>query len=155
MASFNKVILMGNITRDPELRYTPKGMPIARITVAVNRKWKAETGEMREETTFIDVDAYGNQAEVLAKYLKKGSPILVEGRLRQHTWDDKQTNQKRSVLRVDMENFRFVGPAQREGVAEPIEPEAVISEANGMGNHTPTAPNRVAEPPPDEDDVPF
>lgn len=155
MASFNKVILMGNITRDPELRYTPKGMPIARITVAVNRRWKSETGEMREETTFIDVDAYGNQAELLAKYLKKGNPILVEGRLRQHSWEDKQTNQKRSILRVDMENFRFVGPAQREGVAEPIEPEAVISEANGMGNHAPPAANRNTEPPPEEDDVPF
>ncbi|MGB9603141.1 MAG: single-stranded DNA-binding protein, partial [Limisphaerales bacterium] len=114
MASFNKVILMGNITRDPELRYTPKGMAVTRITVAVNRRWRAETGELREEATFVDVDAYGQQAETLAKHLKKGNPILVEGRLRQHSWEDKQTNQKRSILRVDLERFSFVGPANRE-----------------------------------------
>ncbi|MCX7872603.1 MAG: single-stranded DNA-binding protein [Verrucomicrobiae bacterium] len=155
MASFNKVILMGNITRDPELRYTPKGMPVTRITVAVNRRWKAETGELREETTFIDVDAFGSQAELIAKHLRKGNPILIEGRLRQHTWEDKQTNQKRSILRVDLENFRFVGPAQREGVVEPIEPEASGAEVNNTINHVNPAANRVAEPPPEEDDVPF
>jgi single-strand DNA-binding protein len=112
MASFNKVILMGNLTRDPELRYTPKGTAVARIGLAVNRTWRTETGEQREEVTFVDVDAFGRQAETIAQYLKKGNPLLVEGRLQLHTWEDKQTNQKQSKLRVTLESFRFVGSAQ-------------------------------------------
>ncbi len=76
MASFNKVILAGNLTRDPELRYTPKGTAIARLGIACNRKWKSETGEMKEEVTFVDVDAFGKQAETIGQYLKKGRPIL-------------------------------------------------------------------------------
>jgi len=151
MASFNKVILMGNLTRDPELRYTPKGTAIARIGLAVNRTWRTETGEQKEEVTFVDVDAFGRQAETLAQYLKKGSPILVEGRLRLHTWEDKQTNQKQSKLRVDLENFRFVGPAQgREGGA----PEAPRSRPAAAA----AASEPVSEPPadlPSDDDVPF
>jgi single-strand DNA-binding protein len=150
MASFIKVILMGNITRDPELRYTPKGMAVTRITVAVNRRWRAETGELREEATFVDVDAYGQQAETLAKHLKKGNPILVEGRLRQHSWEDKQTNQKRSILRVDLERFSFVGPANREAVVEPIEEETPAS-----NEHIQPQADAANNIPPEEDDVPF
>ena len=82
MANFNKVILAGNLTRDPELRYTPKGLAIAKIGLAINRSWKAETGEAKEEVTFVDIDAFGKQAETIGQYLKKGRPILVEGRLR-------------------------------------------------------------------------
>ena len=96
MASFNKVILAGNLTRDPELRYTPKGTAIAKIGLAVNRTWKSETGEMKEEVTFVDVDAFGRQAEVIAQYMKKGRPLLVEGRLRLDQWEDKNTHQKQS-----------------------------------------------------------
>ncbi|MST00930.1 MAG: single-stranded DNA-binding protein, partial [Pedosphaera sp.] len=81
MASFNKVILIGNLTRDPELRYTSKGTAIAKIALAVNRNWTSETGEKKEEVTFVDVDAFGKQAEVIGQYLKKGRPIMVEGRL--------------------------------------------------------------------------
>lgn len=153
MASFNKVILMGNLTRDPELRYTPKGTAIARFGLAVNRVWRTETGDQKEEVTFVDIDAYGRQAETVSQYMKKGSPILVEGRLRLHQWEDKQTSQKRSVLRVDLENFKFVGPAgQREGGAAPEAPRA---------RPTPAAPPAdspsVSEPesPPADDDVPF
>src|ERR1700747_585551 len=109
MASFNKVILAGNLTRDPELRYTPKGTAIARIGLAVNRTWKTETGESKEEVTFIDVDAFPRQAETLAQYLKKGSPRMVEGRLKLDQWDDKQTGQKRSRLGVVLEGFQFLG----------------------------------------------
>jgi single-strand DNA-binding protein len=98
MANFNKVILMGNLTRDPELRYTPKGTAVARIGLACNRKWKSETGEMKEEVTFVDVDAFGKTAETIGQYLKKGRPILIEGRLRYETWEDKQTKQKKSKL---------------------------------------------------------
>ena len=152
MASFNKVILMGNLTRDPELRYTPKGTAVARIGLAVNRVWKTETGETREEVTFVDVDAFGKTAETISQYLKKGSPILVEGRLRLHTWEDKQTNQKQSKLRVDLETFKFVGPANRGeggGAAEaPRSRPAATSPA-------PAPEGGEADAPPEGDDVPF
>src|SRR5512137_1645606 len=108
MASFNRVILVGNLTRDPELRYTPKGVAIAKIGLAVNRVWKTETGETKEEVTFVDVDAFGKQAETIGQYLKKGRPILVEGRLRYDTWEDKQSGQKKSKLGVVLENFQFL-----------------------------------------------
>ena len=108
MANFNKVILAGNLTRDPELRYTPKGTAIANITLAINRTWKSETGEMKEEVSFVDVDVWGRQAEVIAQYMKKGRPLLVEGRLKQDTWEDKNTNQKQSKLKVVLESFSFI-----------------------------------------------
>ena len=108
MANFNKVILAGNLTRDPELRYTPKGTAIARIGMAINRTWKTETGESKEEVTFVDVDAFGRQAEVIAQYMKKGRPLLVEGRLKLNEWEDKNTHQKVSKLRVVLEGFTFI-----------------------------------------------
>src|SRR6185369_4595558 len=136
MASFNKVILMGNLTRDPELRYTPKGTAVAKLGLAVNRVWKTETGETKEDVLFIDVEAFSRQAENIGQYLKKGSPILVEGRLRLDTWDDKQTNQKRSKILVAAENVRFLGSSQpREGgapetarIRPPATPAAAASE---------------------------
>src|SRR5271170_2357095 len=120
MASYNRVILMGNLTRDPELRYTPKGTAVARLGIACNRKWKSESGEMKEEVTFVDVDAFGKTAETIGQYLKKGRPILIEGRLRYETWDDKQSGQKRSKLGVVLETFQFLdsGGGREEGVAE-------------------------------------
>ena len=122
MANFNKVILAGNLTRDPELRYTPKGTAIARITIAINRSWKSETGESKEEVTFVDVDAFGRTAENIGQYFKKGRPILIEGRLKLDQWDDKQTGQKRSKLGVVMENFQFMDSkvgGRREGGSTP------------------------------------
>jgi single-strand DNA-binding protein len=107
MANYNKVILIGNLTRDPELRYTPKGMAIAKIGMAINRTWRDANGENKEETTFVDVDAFGKQAETIGQYMKKGRPFMIEGRLRLDTWEDKQTNQKRSKLGVVLESFRF------------------------------------------------
>src|SRR5260221_6186842 len=109
MASFNKVILVGNLTRDPELRYTPKGMAIAKVGLAVNRNWTSETGEKKEEVTFVDVDIFGRTAENVAQYMRKGRPILIEGRLRLDQWDDKQTGQKRSKLGVVGEVVQFLG----------------------------------------------
>jgi len=150
MASFNKVILMGNLTRDPELRYTPKGTAVARIGVAVNRVWRTETGEQREEVTFVDVDAYGKTAETIAQYLKKGNPILVEGRLRLHTWEDKQTQQKQNKLRVDLETFKFVGPANREGGAAPAAPRGAAAPPAAAAE-----PPEPDVPPHEGDDVPF
>ena len=139
MASFNKVILAGNLTRDPELRYTPKGTAVARIGLACNRKWKSETGEMKEEVTFVDVDAFGKSAETIGQYLKKGRPILIEGRLRYDTWEDKQTGQKRSRLRVIGENLQLLG--NKEDGGTPI-PSKQSTERPGV-------------PEPDFDDAPF
>src|ERR1051325_1858393 len=116
MASFNKVILVGNLTRDPELRYTPKGTAIAKIGVAVNRTWRTESGEQKEEVTFVDVDAFGKQAETIGQYLRKGRPLLIEGRLKLDQWDDKQTGQKKSRLGVVLESFQFLDSGNREEI---------------------------------------
>src|SRR5579859_5239286 len=109
MASFNKVVLVGNLTRDPELRYTPKGTAIAKLGLAVNRVWTNESGEKKEEVTFVDVDVFGRTAENVGQYMRKGRPILVEGRLRLEQWDDKQTGQKRRRLGVVAETVQFLG----------------------------------------------
>lgn len=154
MASYNKVILLGNLTRDPELRYTPKGTASARLGMAVNRSYKTETGETREEVTFVDIDAWGKQAELIAQYLRKGNPLFVEGRLKLDQWDDKTSGQKRSAIRVVMENFQFVG-GRAEGRPSGGPPSS--------GHSAPASPSAPAAggdsghdgPPPEEDDVPF
>ncbi len=150
MANFNKVFLMGNLTRDPELRYTPKGMAIAKLGLAVNRHWTTEGGEKKEEVTFVDVDAFGRQAEVISQYLKKGRPIFVEGRLRLDQWDDKQTGQKRTKLGVVLDGFQFLDSGNRgEGTGAPMSrPAAPAAPAA-------SAPVETDGPPPEEDDVPF
>jgi single-strand DNA-binding protein len=109
MASFNKVLLMGNLTRDPQLRYLPNNTPVAEFGVACNRKYKTAAGEEREEVTFVDVSVLGKLAEIVSKYFQKGRPIFVEGRLKFDTWEDKQGGGKRSKLSVVMENFQFIG----------------------------------------------
>ena len=108
MASFNKVILMGNLTRDVELRQTPSQQAVANIGLAVNRSYKTREGESRDETTFVDCEAWGRTAEVMAQYLAKGRPVLVEGRLKLDQWQDKDGN-NRSKLKVVVENFHFLG----------------------------------------------
>jgi single-strand DNA-binding protein len=109
MANFNKVLLMGNLTRDPEVRYTPKGTAVAKIGLAVNEVYSTDQGEKKEFTTFVDIDVWGRQAETLAQYVSKGSPLFVEGRLRLDTWDDKESGQKRSKLKVVCDRFQFIG----------------------------------------------
>ena len=108
MASFNKVILIGNLTRDVELTYTPKGIPVGKIGLAVNRHWTTEDGEKREEVTFVDITFFSKQAETLAQYIKKGAPLFVEGRLKLDQWEDKQTGKTRTKLSVIGESFRFL-----------------------------------------------
>jgi single-strand DNA-binding protein len=115
MASYNKVILLGNLTRDPEVRVTPGGMSICKFGLAVNRTFNTKDGEKREEVTYVDIDAFGRQAEVIAKYLAKGRSIFVEGRLRLDQWDDKGSGEKRSKLGVVLENFQFVGGREDAG----------------------------------------
>src|SRR6266581_9371528 len=155
MANFNKVILAGNLTRDPELRYTPKGLAIAKFGLAINRTWKSETGETKEEVTFVDVDAFARQAEVIGQYFKKGRPILIEGRLRYETWDDKQTGQKRSKLGVVLEGFSFLDSGRADSGAPSEAPRARSAAVPAAAS---AAPEAAAEPetvPHEEDDVPF
>ena len=109
MASFNKVLLLGNLTRDPALKYTPSQQAVCEIGVAVNRKFKTASGEDREEVTFVDCTAWGKQAEVINQYMTKGKPIFIEGRLKLDQWEDKQGGGKRSKMTVVIENFQFVG----------------------------------------------
>jgi single-strand DNA-binding protein len=108
MASFNKVILMGNLTRDPETRVTASGLTICKLGLATSRVFSTKDGERREETTFVDIDAFGKQAEVITKYMRKGRPLMVEGRLKLDQWETND-GQKRSKLGVVLENFQFIG----------------------------------------------
>lgn len=109
MANLNKVMLIGNLTRDPELRVTPKGTAICTFSLAVNRKFKDESGGEREEVTYVDIEAWGKAGENISKYCTKGRPLFVEGRLRLDQWEDKNTKEKRSRMKVVCENFQFLG----------------------------------------------
>jgi single-strand DNA-binding protein len=156
MANFNKVILAGNLTRDPEMRYTPKGTAVAKFGLAVNRKWKAETGELKEEVTFVDIEAWSSQAETIGKYLKKGRPILLEGRLRYDSWDDKQTNQKRSRLVVVLDNFQFLDSGRTEaGTASAAATRTAAAPAGAPATAAPEQPADPEAPAVEQDDVPF
>src|SRR5262245_6815078 len=153
MNGFNKVILAGNLTRDPELRYTPSGTAIAKFGLAVNRKWKdSQTNEMKEEVTFVDIDAFGRQAETIGQYLKKGRPILIEGRLKLDQWDDKQTQQKRSRLGVVLEGFQFMDSGRGDGGGGG-DSAPRSRPAPAQNSEAPAAAE--ADGPPDDDDVPF
>lgn len=152
-ASYNKVLLMGNLTRDPELRYTPKGTAVAKIGLAVNRQWKSESGEQKEEVSFIDIEAWGRQAEVIAQYMKKGSPLFVEGRLKLDSWEDKNTKQKVSKLKVVLEGFNFIG-GPREGGGGGGGGSRPMASASAAPASAPE-PSEPDMPPSEPDDVPF
>ena len=148
MASFNKVILLGNLTRDPEVRYTPKGSAVCDLGVAVNRVYTLDNGEKREEVTYVDVTLWARLAEIAGEYLKKGRPVFIEGRLQLDTWDDKQSGQKRSKLRVIGETMQLLGsPGGRGGAAD------AGDEARGGARTVP--PPKAASPEPDDDEIPF
>jgi single-strand DNA-binding protein len=155
MANFNKVILAGNLTRDPELRYTPKGTAIAKFGLAINRTWKTETGENKEEVCFVDVDAFARQAEVIAQYMRKGRPLLVEGRLKLDTWEDKTTHQKQSKLKVHLEAFTFIDSKGPEGGAPAPDAPRRPAAPPGAPSAKPSEPTEGDAPPIEEDDVPF
>jgi single-strand DNA-binding protein len=108
MPNLNKVMLMGNITRDIELRTIPSGQSIAQIGLAINRSWTSADGEKREEVTWVDCEAWGKTAEIMHKYLAKGRPVYIEGRLKLDQWDDKESGQKRSKMKVVIEAFQFI-----------------------------------------------
>ena len=151
MANFNKVFLMGNLTRDPEVRYTPKGTAIATIGLAVNRVWTNEGGEKKEEVTFVDVDVWGRQAETIGQYMSKGRPIFIEGRLKLDTWDDKETGQKRSKMKVVCESFQFLGGPVKG--AEVSDAPPASKPARSRPAATPAA--EADGPSEGEDNIPF
>jgi single-strand DNA-binding protein len=156
MANFNKVYLMGNLTRDPEMRVTPKGTAICQFGLAISRSWKDESGQTREETAFVDIEAWGKQGEVIAKYCTKGRPLFVEGRLKFDQWEDKTSGQKRSKLKVVLENFQFIGgrgdgaPAAGAASGDAAEPAAGEAPAARAPARGPAAPKD-----PVDEDVPF
>ena len=149
MANVNKVIIIGNLTRDPEVRHTPKGTAVGDIALAVNGNFTGDNGEKREETIYIDVTLWGRTAEIAQQYLRKGRPVYIEGRLQMDTWEDKQSGQKRSKLKVVAENLQLLG-ARPDG------------EGNAAGG-TRRSENQFDEPPlrgesassVEEDDIPF
>jgi single-strand DNA-binding protein len=150
MASFNKVILLGNLTRDPEVRYTPKGTAVTDLGLAVNRTYTAENGEKREEVTFVDVTFWGRTAEVAGEYLKKGRPVFVEGRLQLDSWDDKTSGQKRTKLKVIGENMQMLG-SPRGGASGVGDEES----SGGSRASRPAPPPKAAPSAPDDDEIPF
>lgn len=123
MANFNRVFLMGNLTKDPELRYTPQGTAVVNLRLAVNRKYKDRNQELKEDTCFVTAVVWDKQAETCNQYLHKGSPIFVEGRLQSRSWED-NAGQKRSVIEVRAERVQFLGGApSKAAVAPQAEPE--------------------------------
>lgn len=181
MASLNKVMLIGNLTRDPEVRYTPKGTAVAELGLAVNRVFNSDNGERREEVTFIDVTVWGRGAEIAGEYMKKGRQIFVEGRLQMDTWDDKATGQKRSKIKVVAENTILLGSrgqggggSGEEGGGAPPPARSYGGGGSGSGSGgysgggqrsgqgSNAGPSKTAQPPKDpdldpdqEDDIPF
>ncbi len=117
MSNFNKVLLMGNLTRDPQLTYLPSQTAVVDFGLAVNRRWKSREGEDREETCFVDCRMFGRRAEVINKYCQKGNPLFIEGRLTFDSWTS-QDGTKRSKLRVTVENFEFLGSASGQGARQ-------------------------------------
>jgi single-strand DNA-binding protein len=155
MASVNKVILIGNCTRDPEVRYTPKGTAVADIGMAMNRYFSSDGGERREETTFVDVTLWGRQAEVAGEYLKKGRPVYIEGRLQMDSWDDKNTGQKRTKLKIVGEQMQLLGSREGGGGSGPQQrsesPQSNQRSSESSGGND----GAQFETDSDDDDIPF
>lgn len=170
MAYLNKVFLIGNLTRDPELRVTPKGTAICTCTIAVTRRSKNEAGEQTEETAFVDFEAWSKQGELVSKYCSKGSPVMIEGRLKLDQWEDKTSGQKRSKLKVVMENVQFLssrgdqqGGGQQQGAgqqeSQPAQNQQRPPPAQQQQRGAPPPPRREERAPAYEEnideDVPF
>ena len=171
MANLNKVMLIGNVTRDPEIKYTPKGSAVTDLGIAVNRVFTPEGGERREETTFVDVTLWGRQAEIAGEYCKKGRSIYVEGRLQLDSWEDKASGQKRTKLRVVGETFQLLGPrpggaggstssgghggGDEEYSERPARRDAPASSSQGGSGGFSSGRSAAQQPPIEEDDIPF
>jgi len=164
MANLNKVMIIGNVTRDPEIKYTPKGSAVTDLGIAVNRVYTPEGGEKREETTYVDVTLWGRQAEIAGEYCKKGRSVYIEGRLQLDSWEDKTSGQKRSKLRVVGESFQLLGPrpgggggggnsggGDEEYSERPQNTQRREPSGGGFSSGRSTAPQAPIE----EDDIPF
>ncbi|MCF7675053.1 MAG: single-stranded DNA-binding protein [Akkermansiaceae bacterium] len=161
MANLNKVMLIGNLTRDPELRYTPKGTAVTDITLAINRIWSNDQGVRQEDTVFVEITLWGRQAELAQQYLAKGRMAYIEGRLHMDTWDDKETGKKRSKLKVIGEVLQFLpdgkggqgGSGQGGGAPSqrPTPPQQQQQSAPPQGGSAAPPQDNFAE----EDDIPF
>lgn len=147
--AFLEVTAIGNLTRDPELRVTPKGSAICQFGLAVNKKWKDDSGQEREDVTFIDVEAWGKQAEVVAKYFTKGKPIYIRGSIKQDTWEDKQTGQKKSKHKIVLERFEFIGG--KDPAAPAPAPQSSAPAPRVPGGRPAPAPRHDIN----DEDVPF
>lgn len=157
MANLNKVMLIGNLTRDPELRHTPSGKVVSELGLAINRSWTNDQGQKQDETTFVDVSVWGRQAEVIQQYVTKGNPIYIEGRLQLDSWDDKTTGQKRSKMRVICESFQFLptGKPSAGGASSPqrsSQPSSPQAEQSGTPQGATAAP---ADDFQEDDEIPF
>jgi single-strand DNA-binding protein len=159
MANLNKVMIIGNVTRDPEVKYTPKGSAVTDLGIAVNRTYKVGE-ERKEEVTYIDVTLWGRLAEIAGEYCRKGKPVYIEGRLQLDSWEDKATGQKRSKLRVVGEEMQLLGPkmggsssgGDEEYSERPVRREQPSSGGGSGGFSRGSAPS---QPPIEEDDIPF
>ncbi len=152
MPNLNKVLLMGNITRDLETRYTPKGTAVLDVGMAINRVTKTDSGEKREEVTFVDITLWGRTAEVVAEYCKKGSPLYVEGRLTLDQWEDKATGQKRSKIKVIGETIQLLGT---KGGGHASSDARADKEAESHSPRERPKPEKELEPELDENGVPY
>ena len=174
MANYNKIILVGNLTRDPQLKYLPSQMAVCEFGLAVNHKFKTKTGEDREEVLFIDCACFGRGGEIINQYCQKGKQILLEGRLKYDTWEDKQGGGKRSKHSVVVDNFQFLGggregaggaPQSYEGGGEDSQQRAPARPPQQRPPQQRPAPAALQQPPPEqpfgdeqqfkEDDIPF
>ena len=151
MASLNKVMLIGNVTRDPEVKFTPKGSAVADLGLAVNRVYTNQSGEKTEEVTYVDVELWGRLDEIAGEYAKKGRPVFIEGRLRLDSWEDKQSGQKRNRLKVVAEGLQLLGsrPGGGGGSAD------YEGEGEAAAKPPRPAPARSAASEPADDDIPF
>jgi single-strand DNA-binding protein len=139
--NYNRCVFAGNLTRDPELRNTPQGTPVCQFSIATNRKWTAESGEKKEEVTFLDCEAWGKSAENVAQYFKKGKPIFVQARAKTESWEDKTTKQKRSKIKFVVESWQFCG-GDKDATPRASTPSA-------------SAPEKESDGGGDDGDVPF
>ena len=172
MANFNKVFLMGNLTRDPQVSYLPSQTAVCELGLAVNRRWTSQDGQQKEEVSFVDIVAYGKQAETLGKYLRKGRPVFIEGRLKLDQWEA-QDGTKRSKMRVVLEGFQFIDsrgagevggadggmpdsePSARAPMRQAARPAARAPVRPAPDAAAPVEPSHEENPPPSTDDIPF
>jgi single-strand DNA-binding protein len=152
MANLNKVLLIGNLTRDPEVRYTPKGTAVGDLAIAINDSYKAQDGTIKETVTYVDIEVWGRQAETCKQYLSKGRPVFIEGQLRLDQWE--QDGQKKSKLKVRADRVQFLG-SPSGGRSGGSSSGGGGDQRSGESSRPPPAASEEAPPMPNEDDIPF